>query len=142
MGTPMSPAQDAPCSDRELVGFFEQMTLIRRVEERVGRLFAEGKIPGFVHLGIGQEAVPVGVCSALSDDDTISSTHRGHGHALAKGMGLDGVFAELMGRPGGICAGRGGPIHVSAMNVSMLGANGIVGGGVPMLLGSLLSHQV
>lgn len=142
MGTPMSTAKDVTCSDRDLVGFFEQMTLIRRVEERAGRLFAEGKIPGFVHLGIGQEAVPVGVCSALSREDTIASTHRGHGHALAKGMDLDGFFAEVMGRADGICAGRGGSIHVAQMSVGMLGANGIVGGGLPIAVGSALAHQV
>ena len=125
-----------------LLGFFERMTLIRRVEERLAQLFSDGKIPGFVHLSIGQEAVPVGVCSVLSPADTVSSTHRGHGHALAKGVLLPGFFAEIMGRRDGICAGRAGSMHVASMAVGMLGANGIVGGGLPIALGSALAHQV
>jgi len=118
------------------------MALIRRAEERLSQLFADGEVPGFLHLSIGQEAVPVGVCAALEAADTIASTHRGHGHALAKGMALEGFFAEIMGRASGVCAGRGGSIHVAEMRVGMLGANGIVGGGLPIAVGSALAHQV
>lgn len=118
------------------------MVLIRRAEERLAKLFADGEVPGFLHLSIGQEAVPVGICSALEDADTVASTHRGHGHALAKGMALEGFFAEIMGRSSGVCGGRGGSIHVAEMRVGMLGANGIVGGGFALAAGSALAHQV
>lgn len=126
----------------DLLALYERMALIRRAEERLSKLFQDGEVPGFVHLGIGQEAVPVGVCAALEKADTVASTHRGHGHALAKGMDVDGFFAEIMGRATGVCAGRGGSIHVAEMGVGMLGANGIVGGGLPIALGSALAHQV
>src|SRR3990172_7930424 len=127
---------DAP----ELLTLSARMALTRRAEERLAKLFQDGEVPGFVHLSIGQEAVPVGVCAALEAADTVASTHRGHGHALAKGVALDGFFAEIMGRAGGICAGRGGSIHVADMQVGMLGANGIVGGGLPLATGSALAH--
>ena len=126
----------------QLLCLYEQMVLIRRAEERLSKLFADGEVPGFLHLSIGQEAVPVGICAALVTADTLASTHRGHGHALAKGMDLDGFFAEIMGRASGVCAGRGGSIHVADMRVGMLGANGIVGGGLALALGSALAHQV
>lgn len=126
----------------ELLTLYGCMVLIRRAEERLAKLFADGEVPGFLHLSTGQEAVPVGICAALEDADTIASTHRGHGHALAKGMALDGFFAEIMGRANGVCSGRGGSMHVAEMRVGMLGANGIVGGGLPIALGSALAHQV
>jgi len=118
------------------------MLLIRRAEERLSRLFADGEIPGFLHLSLGQEAVAAGICGVLGAADTIASTHRGHGHALAKGVDLDGFFAEIMGRANGLCGGRGGSIHVAEMAVGMLGANGIVGGGLPLALGSAWAHQL
>lgn len=118
------------------------MVLVRRVESRLGQLFADGEIPGFIHLSIGQEATAVGVTAALKDGDTLSSTHRGHGHAIAKGVNLDGFFLELMGKAGGLCGGRGGSMHVAEMSVGMLGANGIVGAGIPIALGSALAHKV
>jgi TPP-dependent pyruvate/acetoin dehydrogenase alpha subunit len=105
-------------------------------------LFADGEVPGFIHLSVGQEAVSVGVMSALTDQDTIASTHRGHGHAIAKGIPLEGFFAELMARDNGVCRGRGGSMHVADMSVGMLGANGIVGAGIPIALGSALAHHV
>jgi len=120
----------------------EVMLLIRRSEERLGRLFADGEIPGFLHLSLGQEAVPAGVCIALGPTDTIASTHRGHGHALAKGMDLNGFFAEIMGKASGLCQGRGGSIHVAQMSIGMLGANGIVGGSLSLALGSAWAHQI
>jgi pyruvate dehydrogenase E1 component alpha subunit len=124
-----------------LLQFYEQLQLIRQCEERLGQLFAEGEVPGFIHLSIGQEAVSVGVMSALGTEDTIASTHRGHGHAIAKGTPLDGFFAELLARADGVCGGRGGSMHVADMRVGMLGANGIVGAGVPIALGSALAHR-
>lgn len=104
-------------------------------------LFADGEVPGFIHLSIGQEAISVGVMSALGQQDTIASTHRGHGHAIAKGIPLEGFFAELLARADGVCGGRGGSMHVADMRIGMLGANGIVGAGVPIALGSALAHR-
>ncbi|MGE0801984.1 MAG: thiamine pyrophosphate-dependent dehydrogenase E1 component subunit alpha [Lautropia sp.] len=124
------------------IEFYAGMLLLRRAEQRLAALFSNGTVPGFVHLGLGQEAVPVGVCSVLSDEDTVASTHRGHGHALAKQVGLDRFFAEILGRATGLCAGRGGSMHVADMSVGMLGANGIVGGGLGIALGSAVAHQV
>ncbi|MHB8667532.1 MAG: thiamine pyrophosphate-dependent dehydrogenase E1 component subunit alpha [Burkholderiales bacterium] len=129
-------------SPEELLPLYATMVLIRRSEERLSRLFGDGEIPGFLHLSIGQEAVPVGVCAALQAGDSVASTHRGHGHALAKGVDLRGFFAEILGREEGLCRGRGGSIHVADLRVGMLGANGIVGGGLPLALGSALAHQV
>lgn len=124
-----------------LPGFYEKLLLVRRCEERLQALFAAGEVPGFIHLSIGQEAISVGVMNALGDEDTIASTHRGHGHAIAKGIPLDGFFAELLARDNGVCRGRGGSMHVADMRVGMLGANGIVGAGPPIALGSALAHR-
>lgn len=124
-----------------LASLYAGMLLVRRCEERLIALFADGEIPGFIHLGIGQEAVPVGVMQALTAADTIASTHRGHGHAIAKGLPLEGFFAELLGRETGLCKGRGGSMHVADMAVGMLGANGIVGAGSSIALGSALAHK-
>ncbi len=135
----MMPAISA--AEGRLLYFYEQLLLVRRCEERLSRLFADGEVPGFIHLSIGQEAVSVGVMAALRPTDTIASTHRGHGHALAKGIPLEGFFAELMGRETGLCRGRGGSMHVADMRIGMLGANGIVGAGVPIALGSALAHR-
>ncbi|MCP1337244.1 thiamine pyrophosphate-dependent dehydrogenase E1 component subunit alpha [Futiania mangrovi] len=128
-------------SAERLTELYAQMLLIRRVEETLSSHFAAGDIPGFIHLSIGQEATAAGVMSALRDDDTIASNHRGHGHSLAKGMQLDGFFAELFGRADGLCKGRGGSMHVADLSVGMLGANGIVGAGVPLSVGSALAHK-
>lgn len=130
-----------PLNQGGLLQFYEQLQLIRQCEERLSQLFADGEVPGFIHLSIGQEAVSVGVMSAIGPDDTIASTHRGHGHAIAKGIPLEGFFAELLARAGGVCGGRGGSMHVADMRVGMLGANGIVGAGVPIALGSALAHR-
>lgn len=134
-----------PASTRSaasLLGLYRQLLLIRRSEERLSALFAEGEVPGFIHLSIGQEAVSVGVMSALTPEDTIASTHRGHGHAIAKGLPLEGFFAELLAKDEGLCRGRGGSMHVADMSVGMLGANGIVGAGVSIALGSALAHRM
>jgi len=125
-----------------LEGLYRGMLTIRRAEERLQALFAEGAVPGFLHLSIGQEAVPVGVSSALKDSDTVSSNHRGHGHTLAKGVSLEGFFAEILGRETGLCKGRGGSMHVADFRVGMLGANGIVGAGLPITAGSALALKM
>lgn len=127
---------------RQPLALYESMRLIRQAERRLGVLFADGEIPGFIHVSVGQEAVPAGVSAHLMTADTVASTHRGHGHALAKGMDLDRFFLEVMGKAEGICQGRGGSMHVADMGIGMLGANGIVGAGLSLALGSALAHQV
>ena len=112
------------------------MLRIRRFEERLALLFRRGKLPGFVHLYIGEEAVAVGVCSALRTEDRITSTHRGHGHLLAKGARADRMMAELFGRVTGYCRGKGGSMHIADFGVGIIGANGIVGGGIPIATGA------
>ncbi len=120
---------------------YRMVVTIRRTEEALAALLAEGLIPGFIHLSIGQEAVAAGVMSVLTPADTITSTHRGHGHAIAKGMKLDAFFAELLARDSGACSGRGGSMHVADIANGMLGANGIVAAGMPIALGSALAHK-
>ena len=120
---------------------YERMALIRAFEEATVKNFADALIPGFVHVYIGEEAVAVGVCAHLTDDDFITSTHRGHGHCIAKGVGVEGMAAELMGRRTGLCAGKGGSMHVADFEKGMLGANGIVGGGAPLACGAALTAK-
>jgi len=127
---------------QNLLDLYEKLVLIRLAEERLSQLFADGEVPGFIHLGIGQEAIAVGVGAALQPTDTVASTHRGHGHALAKGMAVEKFFLELMGRAEGICRGRGGSMHVADLSIGMLGANGIVGAGAPIALGSALAQDI
>ncbi len=117
------------------------MVRIRFFEEAAGRLFEANKIPGFIHLYVGQEAVAAGVCVALRDDDQISSTHRGHGHLVAKGGDLNKMMAELMGKATGYCSGKGGSMHICDLELNMLGANGIVGGGVPIAVGAGFANK-
>jgi pyruvate dehydrogenase E1 component alpha subunit len=126
---------------RELLVQYRVLVTIRRAEERLASLFAQGEVHGFIHLGIGQEAVSVGVMSALGTADTIASTHRGHGHAIAKGLPLEGFFAEVLAKDNGVCRGRGGSMHIADMRLGMLGANGIVGAGLSIALGSALAHR-
>lgn len=123
-----------------LLDLYERMFLVRECEMRLAERFNDGKIPGFIHLSIGQEAVAVGVASALRSEDTIASTHRGHGHGIAKGMTPLDLFHEISGNLEGPCRGRGGSLHVADFSVGMLGANGIVGGGIPIAVGSALAH--
>jgi pyruvate dehydrogenase E1 component alpha subunit len=118
------------------------MLLIRRAEERLARDFKAGLLPGPVHLYVGQEATAVGVCAQLSDADWITSTHRGHGHYLAKGGAVGPMFAEVYGRSTGICGGMGGSMHVADFSRGILGANGIVGGGIALAAGAALSAQL
>ena len=126
----------------QLLDLFERMALVRETEMRLGELFNDGCIPGFIHLSIGQEATCVGVCAALNDDDTLASTHRGHGHCIAKGVEPLGLMQEILGHSEGLCGGNGGSLHVADFSVGMLGANGIVGAGIPIALGSALAHKV
>jgi TPP-dependent pyruvate/acetoin dehydrogenase alpha subunit len=120
----------------------KRMLLIRRMEERLGEVVKSGELPGSVHLYIGQEAVAVGVCSNLTKDDWIASTHRGHGHFLAKGGDPHAMIAEIFGRATGICHGKGGSMHVADFSQGILGANGIVGGGIGLAVGAALAAQL
>ncbi|MDW8017996.1 MAG: thiamine pyrophosphate-dependent enzyme [Thermus sp.] len=125
-----------------LLDLYRRMYRIRRFEERVERLFLAGKIPGFVHLSIGQEAVAVGVLAHYRPGDYLTSTHRGHGHALAVGVDPGAMMAELFGRATGVCRGKGGSMHLFDPDRGMLGANGIVAGGIPIAVGAGLGLRV
>jgi pyruvate dehydrogenase E1 component alpha subunit len=125
----------------DLLGIHRTMVRIRVFEERVGELFLARKLPGFVHLYLGMEAVAAGVCAALREDDFITSTHRGHGHAIAKGVGVDALMAELYGKETGACHGFGGSMHVADFSLGMLGANGIVAAGCGIAAGAGLSAR-
>lgn len=118
---------------------YKTMNEIRFFEEKVHKTFSDGRIPGFVHLYVGEEAVATGVMSQLNDDDYITSTHRGHGHAIAKGCDLNGMMAEIMGKRDGLGHGKGGSMHVAEIDKGMLGANGIVSGGFGLAIGASIS---
>lgn len=126
----------------QLLDFYETMVKIRFFEERVEKLFLAGEIPGFVHLYIGEEAIATGVCANLRKDDYIESTHRGHGHTLAKGADLNGAMAEIFGKSTGLCKGKGGSMHIADFSVGMLGANGVVGGGFNLAVGAALANKM
>ncbi len=132
----------AEYSKEQLLWMYERMRTIRSFEDQVSELFAEGKIPGFVHLYAGEEAIAVGVCSQLTDDDYITSTHRGHGHCIAKGVDVKEMMAELYGKATGSCKGKGGSMHIADVDKGMMGANGIVGGGGPLSCGPGLTAKV
>ncbi len=123
-------------STEDLESMLRMMLRIRRFEESLARLFKRGKLPGFVHLYIGEEAVAVGACSALAPSDRITSTHRGHGHLIAKGASVNGMMAELFGRADGVSKGKGGSMHAVDFSIGVLGTNGIVGGGIPIATGA------
>ena len=125
----------------ELLTAYRTMRTIREFEERLHVEFATGDIPGFVHLYAGEEASGVGVCMHLDDRDRIASTHRGHGHCIAKGCDVDGMMAEIYGRKDGLCAGKGGSMHIADLDKGMMGANGIVGGGPPLICGAGLAAK-
>jgi acetoin:2,6-dichlorophenolindophenol oxidoreductase subunit alpha len=125
-----------------LMAAYRTMRTIREFEERLHVEFATGDIPGFVHLYAGEEAIAAGVCTHLNDDDHVSSTHRGHGHAIAKGCDVKAMMLEIFGRADGLCRGKGGSMHIADVDRGMLGANGIVGGGPPMICGVGLSAKV
>src|SRR5256886_4880961 len=118
---------------------YRVMRTIRGFEERATQLFGEKKIWGTIHSYAGEEAIAAGVCAHLADDDWITSTHRGHGHAIAKGCDVKGMMAELFGRRSGLCHGKGGSMHIADFERGMLGANGIVGGRPPLASGVRLS---
>jgi len=120
----------------------ERMLKVRHFEDRVKDLFAAGEMPGFVHLYLGEEAVAVGACAALNDDDYITSTHRGHGHIIAKGGDVKRMMAELYGKATGYNKGKGGSMHIADPSLGILGANGIVGAGLPIATGAGLSAKL
>jgi pyruvate dehydrogenase E1 component alpha subunit len=126
----------------KLVDAYRTMRMIRRFEERVMEQMGTGDIPGNTHLYAGQEASAVGVCLHLEDDDYISSTHRGHGHCIAKGCDIEAMMAELFGRANGTCGGKGGSMHIADLRKGMLGANGIVAAGAPITCGAALSAKI
>ena len=124
------------------LGMLRTMERIRAFESRVQTLFSDGEMPGFVHLYIGEEAIAAGVCATLDEDDYITSTHRGHGHCLAKGHDPAPMMAELYGKETGYCGGKGGSMHIADPELGNLGANGIVGAGIPIGAGAALSSQL
>lgn len=121
---------------------YEQMLLIRYFEEKIAQLFAKGRIHGTTHLYVGEEAVAAGVCCALDKKDFIFSTHRGHGHCIAKGIDINKMMAEFLGRQDGCCNGKGGSMHICDLDNNNYGTNGIVGGGIPLAVGAGLSVQM
>ncbi|MGZ5938542.1 MAG: thiamine pyrophosphate-dependent dehydrogenase E1 component subunit alpha [Rhizomicrobium sp.] len=125
----------------ELKKAYRRMFTIRAFEERVEKEFAAGNIPGFAHVYLGQEASGVGVCHDLTDEDLIGSTHRGHGHCIAKGCDVKGMMLEIMGKAGGLCGGKGGSMHIADLSKGMLGANAIVGGAPPIAVGAALTQK-
>ena len=134
-----TPVKDDPVTalpPEVLRDLHRRMVRIRLFEEEAGKLMEGGRMPGFLHLYVGQEAVAAGVMATLRPDDVITSTHRGHGHAVAKGADLRFMYAELFGKTTGYCKGRGGSMHINDLSIGMLGANGIVGGGIPHAVGA------
>ncbi|MDA0821747.1 MAG: thiamine pyrophosphate-dependent dehydrogenase E1 component subunit alpha [Proteobacteria bacterium] len=126
----------------ELLQMYRAMCRIRKVEERLSALHKAGDIPGFIHSSMGQESVAVGISRYLTVRDTIAVTHRGHAQSIAKGLALSALFAELMGREAGTCRGLGGSMHIADSSIGLLGANGIVGGSLPIAAGSALAHKL
>ncbi|WP_239806192.1 thiamine pyrophosphate-dependent dehydrogenase E1 component subunit alpha [Croceicoccus hydrothermalis] len=129
-------------SREDLLQAYRRMKIIREFEERLHEEIATGEIAGFTHLYCGQEAVAVGVCEHLSDNDKIVSTHRGHGHCLAKGCDVKGMMKEIWGSQDGLCNGKGGSMHIADTDKGMLGANGIVGAGAPIAVGAALTAKI
>ena len=137
-----SSGQRAPdASVGRWLELYRQMALIREFEEKVNELYVHGIMPGLAHLYSGQEAVAVGVCEALRPDDNITSTHRGHGHCLAKGASVERMFAELLGKEAGYCRGKGGSMHIADPDTGNLGANAIVGGSAGIATGAAFSAK-
>ncbi|MFG4275374.1 thiamine pyrophosphate-dependent dehydrogenase E1 component subunit alpha [Pseudomonas aeruginosa] len=129
-------------STDQLLHAYRVMRTIRAFEERLHVEFATGEIPGFVHLYAGEEASAAGVMAHLRDDDCIASTHRGHGHCIAKGVDVHGMMAEIYGKKTGVCQGKGGSMHIADLEKGMLGANGIVGAGAPLAAGAALAAKL
>ena len=127
---------------KRLIDMYLKMCHIRNFEEKVAYFFSRGMIHGTTHLYVGEEAVAVGVCGALKDEDLITSTHRGHGHCIAKGIDLNRMMAELLGKADGYCGGKGGSMHIADLTRGNLGANGIVGGGIPIAVGAGITTRM
>ena len=138
----VAPPAAGDITREQVLDAYRVMRTIREFEERLHREFATGDIPGFVHLYAGEEAIAAGVIGHLGPDDYVASTHRGHGHAIAKGCDVKGMMAEIYGKKTGICHGKGGSMHIADLDQGMLGANGIVGGGPPLVCGVGLSAKV
>ncbi len=128
-------------TNADMLRMFEQMTRIREFDERAGLLMEQTRVPGSVHLYCGEEAIAVGVCEALNDDDYITSTHRGHGHLIAKGGDVERMYAELFAKATGYNGGKGGSMHMAALDLGIIGANGIVAAGLPIGLGVAFASQ-
>src|SRR6266702_4733740 len=144
-GTVQSTGAQSSTGEREnerYLQMYERMLKIRVFEEHVNELYTSAKMPGLAHLYIGEEAVAVGVCQALRRDDYITSTHRGHGHCLAKGASADRMFAELLGKEAGYCRGKGGSMHIADQDTGNLGANAIVGGSAGIATGAAMSSKM
>jgi acetoin:2,6-dichlorophenolindophenol oxidoreductase subunit alpha len=137
-----APPVTGDLTRKELLDAYRVMRTIREFEERLHTEFATGEIPGFVHLYAGEEAIAAGVIGHLRPDDYVASTHRGHGHAIAKGCDLKAMMAEIYGKQSGLCHGKGGSMHIADLDQGMLGANGIVGGGPPLVCGVGLTAKV
>jgi len=131
-----------PDDKKTLLELYRTMVTVRQFETMAGEHFAAGEIPGFIHLSIGQEASGVGVCSCLRKDDYVVTTHRGHGHMIAKGADLKRMTAELFGKRDGYCKGKGGSMHIADFSIGFLGANGVVAGGLPIITGAGLSIKM
>jgi pyruvate dehydrogenase E1 component alpha subunit len=139
---PASDEQRPTLDDGERIELLRTMRRIREFETVVKHRFADAEIPGFLHLYVGQEAIAAGVCGALEDRDYLTSTHRGHGHCIARGLDPDRMAAELYGKATGYCDGKGGSMHIADVEAGMLGANGIVAGGIPIACGAAASAQM
>jgi acetoin:2,6-dichlorophenolindophenol oxidoreductase subunit alpha len=137
-----APPRVGDLTKEQLLEAYRAMRTIREFEERLHREFATGEIPGFVHLYAGEEAIAAGICAHLRPDDYVASTHRGHGHAIAKGCDVKAMMAEIYGKQTGLCHGKGGSMHIADLDKGMLGANGIVGGGPPLVCGVGLTAKV
>ena len=138
----MQTDSETGISAEKLVSMYRMMVCIRQFEEKLVAMFAEGTMPGLAHLYIGEEAVAVGACSVLRPDDYIVSTHRGHGHVIAKGGKTDRMMAELFGRATGYCKGKGGSMHIADLDLGILGATGVVASGIPISVGAAVSAQM
>src|ERR671936_2089602 len=140
MSATVAPPDQA--TKEQLLEWYRTMRTIRAFEDRLHVEFATGEIPGFVHLYAGEEAIAAGIIGQLNEDDFIASTHRGHGHAIAKGCDVKAMMAEIYGKQTGLCHGKGGSMHIADLSKGMLGANGIVGGGPPLVCGVGLTAKV
>jgi len=130
------------CSNEKKIEMLRTMITIRLFEEKIVDMYARGLVPGLAHLYVGEEAVATGVCANLRKEDYITSTHRGHGHVIAKGADLKYMMAELFGKKTGYCKGKGGSMHIADVDIGILGANGIAGGGLPLAIGAGLSAKM